>query len=158
MTAGGIQQKKYEFIESLSSTITEKNPVTSGNTALTTQLEEKKSRNVLGKYYFTDSGVSDEEPIVFNTCINNTGGPEVVPENPCELGNKDLSHTQYIEPDPRNLQKPNKKERIMCHAETRSEEISTEECGLMKDLEPMSECARGVVEPVSLVRASTSFV
>ena len=47
---------------------------------------------------------------------------------------------------------------MKCHAETRSEELSMEECGIMKDLEPISECARGVVEPASLVRASTSFI
>ena len=46
----------------------------------------------------------------------------------------------------------------MCHAETSDGQISTEECELMRDLEPMSECAKMVVEPVSLVRASTSFL
>ena len=74
---------------------------------------------------------------MLNTSITESGIPGVVSENPCELDNKNFSHTQYIEPDPRNPQNPSKKERMMCHAKTRSEEISMEEHGIMRDLRPM---------------------
>ena len=102
--------------------------------------------------------MSDEEPIVFNTSINESGIPGVVPENPCELENKNFSHTQYIERDPRNPQNPSKKERMMCHAETRSKKIIVEEHGIMRDLRPMAGSAEEVIEPVSIIRGSTSVV
>ena len=46
----------------------------------------------------------------------------------------------------------------MCHAETRSGEMSMEEHGIMKDLRPMAGNAEVVVEPVSLVGANKSVV
>ena len=108
--------------------------------------------------YVTDSDVSDKEPIVFWKTINESVMPGVVPGDPFGFENKNSFHTNK-EPKLRiNCKDSSRKERVICHTETSGGEISTEECGLMKDLEPMSECARGVVEPVSLVRASTSFV
>ena len=99
MTAGGIQHDKYELNESLSSKITGKNPVTAGNTALTTHLEERKSGDVLGKYYFTDSDLSDEEPLVFETAINESVIPGVVLGGPFELENRNFFHTQNLDPE-----------------------------------------------------------
>ena len=106
----------------------------------------------------TDSDVSDEEPIVFRARMNESVMPGVVSGNPCESDNENFSHTQYIEPGPRNPQNPSKKEKTTCHAETSDRKISTEECEIMKDLELIAGSAEETIEPVSLVGARKSVV
>ena len=134
----------------------EKNGHSKSTSSSQNLMKVKYSRGDLKKDNVTDSDVSKQ--IVFNTSINESGIPGVVPGNTCELENRNFYHTQSIKPEPRNPQNPSKKEKVMCHAKTSDGEISTEECGIMEDLEHISEGARRVVESVSLVRASTLFV
>ena len=95
-----------------------------------TQQDSQDTSKVKGvqtseKDYVTDSYVSDEEPIIFGTPINESVIPGVVSGNPCEAENINFSHAQNIEPGPRNSKDRSKKEKGMCHAETSNGQINT---------------------------------
>ena len=127
------------------------------NSSSQNRMKVKYSRRNLEKDNSKDLDVSDEEPIVYNTPINESVIPRVVSENR-ESKNRKFSHTRNREPEPRHPKDASRREKIICHAETREVVISTEEHGITKDLKPMTGSPKRVVEPVALVRAGTSVV